>query len=256
MRRATARVTYSVVERTWHERPRQRMLDAVRLTYLVVMIVLGVTLPALGDARPAAPCKGCTLDAPRALDPAHPVPLLVVLHGDRDHAPTTAARWRAATQRRGWVLLSLECPRAEGCKGSWWQWGGDPAWVRARVAAVQTALPIDPARIYLAGWSGGATYIGLNAPAWTELFAAVVFHGGGHSPGGDCPARPLPAYFLVGDANPLHQLVKDLHRWFDGCKQDVAWELISRGDHDKEERALTRARALAILDWLLAHARA
>jgi poly(3-hydroxybutyrate) depolymerase len=87
--------------------------------------------------------------------------------------------------------------RHQGCKDSWWQWNGEPSWVIDQVAAVARTTPIDPSRIYLAGWSGGATYIGMHAPAWTTTFAALVIHGGGHEPHADCPARTLPAYFLV-----------------------------------------------------------
>ena len=43
----------------------------------------------------------------------------------------------------------------------------------------------DPTRTYLAGWSGGATYIGYRAAAWSEHFAAVSLAGGGAP-----PARP------------------------------------------------------------------
>ena len=218
---------------------------------LACLVVLAASAHA---EAPKPPCTGCTLDLPAKRDA--PVPLLVVLHGDRDHAPTTAARWRAAAKARGWALLSLECPVAEGCKGSWWRWAGDATWVTAQVAAVQKALAIDPARIYLAGWSGGATYLGMRAMAWSSVFAGVVFHGGGQAPTGEgCPAPALPAYFLVGDANPLHALAVDLRAWFDGCAQEVTWDLIKRGDHDKEERALTKTKALAILDWLAARPR-
>ena len=203
------------------------------------------------DASPA--CKRCTLDMPASHD--GDVPLLVVLHGDREHAEAAAARWRGAAKQRGWAVLALECPADQGCKDSWWRWNGDPSWLVDQVAAVVKTAPIDPSRIYLAGWSGGATYLGMHAPAWIPTFAAVVFHGGGHSPGADCPARPLPAYFLVGDRNPLHALVKDLRSWFDNCEQHPVWDLVSGGDHDKEERALDRKKALSILDWLSDHTR-
>jgi poly(3-hydroxybutyrate) depolymerase len=219
-----------------------------------IALVLVVALTASAAAAPPQPpCTRCTLDVPAKHD--DPVPLLVVLHGDRDHAANTAKRWRAAAKERGWALLSLECPKADGCTGSWWQWNGDPAWVIAQVAAVQRSLSIDPARIYLAGWSGGATYIGMRGPAWTEMFAGVVIHGGGHPPGTDCPSPALAAYFLVGDANPLHRGAVELRAWFDGCQQQVDWDLVKRGDHDKEERALTKAKGIAILDWLAARPR-
>ena len=110
------------------------------------------------------------------------VPLLVVLHGDREHAAKAAARWSAATKSLGWALLALECPRASGCKDSFWQWNGDPSWLLDVVARVQKQHPIDSKRIYLAGWSGGATYIGWHVQSWAKVFAGVVVHGGGAPP--------------------------------------------------------------------------
>jgi poly(3-hydroxybutyrate) depolymerase len=218
-----------------------------------------VLLPASARAGVSPPCKGCTLEVPAAHGtpgaPDRKLPLLVVLHGDREHAPAAAARWRGAAKQRGWAVLALECPVDQGCKDSWWKWNGDPRWVSDQVAAVAKAAPIDPARIYLAGWSGGATYIGMHAPSWSAAFAAVVFHGGGHRPDAGCPDRPLPAYFLAGDRNPYHDRVQDLRGWFDDCRQDVVWDLVRGGDHDKEDRALDRRKALAILDWLAERAR-
>lgn len=223
-----------------------------------IVACLGVlAVRAYAGVQP--PCNGCTLELPAARGtqdaPAHQLPLLVVLHGDRERAPAAAARWRGAARQRGWAVLSLQCPVDQGCKDSWWKWNGDPGWIADQVAAVAKAVPVDPARIYLAGWSGGATYLGMHAPAWSAAFAAVVIHGGGHRPSAGCPERPLPAYFLAGDRNPFHDQVQDLRGWFDDCRQDVVWDLVRGGDHDKEDRALDRRKALAILDWLAGHAR-
>jgi poly(3-hydroxybutyrate) depolymerase len=210
-------------------------------------------------AKPATlkpPCPGCMLDAFGAAGAKQP--LLVVLHGDHEQASTAAARWRAAAKTRGWALLALQCPAAEKCGPSWWQWNGDPRWIRDRVADVAAQIPIDPERTYLAGWSGGATYMGLRAPAWPDTFAAVVIHGGGMAPREEtapCPTRTLPAYFLVGNQNPLHELAQDLRDYFTRCKQELRWDLIAGADHPKEDAALDGKRALAILDWLAAHPR-
>lgn len=212
--------------------------------------------PPPKPAKPKPPCPGCTLDA--FGDPAAKQPLLVVLHGDHEQASTAAARWRAAAKQRGWALLSLQCPAAEKCKTSWWQWNGDPQWVRDRVAEVAAQISIDPERMFVAGWSGGATYLGLRAPAWHDTFAAAVIHGGGMAPReapAACPARPFPAYFLVGDKNPLHSLAQDLRDYFTRCKQELQWDLIAGADHPKEDAALDGKRALAVLDWLAAHPR-
>jgi len=186
------------------------------------------------------------------------MPLLVVLHGDREQASTVASRWRPAAKQRRWALLSLQCPASERCGSSWWQWNGDPQWVRDRVAEVAAQISIDRDRTYVAGWSGGATYLGLRAPAWHDTFAAIVIHGGGMAPREetpDCPARALPAYFLVGNGNPLHNLARDLRDYFVDCKQDVQWDLLPGADHAKEALALDAKRSLAILDWLAARPR-
>jgi poly(3-hydroxybutyrate) depolymerase len=193
------------------------------------------------------------VDVPAGADP---VPLVVVLHGDREHASAAAARWRPAVHARGWALLALECPSDAGCKDSFWKWDGDPAWVLGQVAALSRDRSIDPARVYLIGWSGGASYIGWRAAAWGAKFAALVLHGGGMAPAGpDCATTRLPVYFLVGDKNPLHYLARDLRHYFDGCNQQVVWDVIHGADYGREEAALTRKKADAILDWLAAGAR-
>lgn len=236
----------------------------MRITLALVFVLASAAGAAADRARPAAPrpdpprppCAGCTLDVYG--DRAAPMPLLVVLHGDRERASTAASRWRAAARQRRWALLSLQCPAGEQCQASWWQWNGDPRWVSDRVAEVAAQVPIDRERTYVAGWSGGATYLGLRAAAWHATFAAVVLHGGGMEPREEapaCPARTLPAYFLVGNGNPLHELARDLRDYFVRCKQDVQWDLIPGADHAKEALALDAKRALGVLDWLAARAR-
>lgn len=206
---------------------------------------------ARAEVRP--PCTGCAVVVPKAKDK---VPLLVVLHGDREKATISIERWRAAATTRGWAVLAIQCPADQGCTNkdhSWWQWNGDPKYVMAQIDALAKSVAIDRARIVLAGWSGGATYIGMRGPDWRGV-AAVILHGGGMPPISDtdlppgCPAK-LPAYFLVGDKNPLHYLAKNLRDYWQACKQPVEWELIKGGDHDREDMALDRKKAIAILDW-------
>ena len=187
-------------------------------------------------------------EAPAGKDP---VPLVVVLHGDREHAPAAAARWHAAVKKKGWALLALECPADQGCKDSWWRWDGDPTWIGDQIDAIAKQRAIDRKHVYLVGWSGGGSYMGYRATAWSSRFAALVIHGGGMAPAtNDCPDPGLPVYFLVGDRNPLHKLAKALRSYFDSCKQDVVWDLVAGADHEKEESALTAKKAEAILGWL------
>lgn len=222
----------------------------------VAALIAGACSAATSDAATGvrAPCSGCTLDLPRWRGPR---PLLVVLHGDGETAGDQAARWREVAVPRGWAVLSLQCPRDRGCADdSWYQWAGAPAWVHAQVDAVVHAHAIDRRRVYLVGWSGGATYLGMNAASWAPAFAAVVFHGGGQPPADDrCPERRLPAYFLVGDRNPAHAAAKRLRSYLETCGEEIRWDLVAKGDHRQEDQALDRRKAAKILAWLAARPR-
>ena len=201
-------------------------------------------LAGLAHAKPAPPCDRCVLEAPAKTD--HEVPMLVVLHGDHEHATDAAARWRAAAKASGWVLLALEVPKGD----SWWQWNGDAEWVIARADKVIADANVDRNRVYLAGWSGGATYIGDHVQAWEPVFAGLVIHGGGRAPADGACVKRLPAFFLVGDRNPLHRLAVALRKYLEGCQQEIVWDLVEHGAHEAERQALTKKKAMAILAWL------
>jgi len=125
------------------------------------------------------------------------------------------------------------------------------------VRAVIGAMPIDQTRILAAGWSGGASALGMHAPELARTFAAVVFHGGGQPPLSTtaCPAEEMPGYFLVGDANPAHPAAKRLRAYYQRCANELTWDLLPGANHGAEDTALDRAKAAQILDWLEARAR-
>jgi predicted esterase len=212
-----------------------------------VAVVILVAWALAGTAHGAPARDADVIELPAA---SEPVPLVVILHGDREHAAAAAARWRAVVKKRGWALLALECPHDLGCKDSWWQWDGDPAWVLDRITKVKAGLAIS--KVIVVGWSGGASYLGARAQAWTGVDALVI-HGGGMAPtSSECVAGP-PVYFLVGDKNPLHKLAISLHDYFTACKREVTWDVVKGADHEREASALTAKKAGAILDWAVAH---
>lgn len=223
------------------------------LSLLVTLAACRETSPAVASPRaaPSPPCRGCTVDVPR--DATGDLPILVVLHGNHEHAHQRAAWWRDVAVARGYVVLGLECPREAGCTdGIWYQWNAAPSWIGDQIAALD--LPIDPARRYIAAWSGGASYVGMNADRLSG-FAAVVFHGGGQPPLGrtDCPSTALPSYFLVGDGNPAHGAAVKLKNYLAKCNEPLAWDLLPGAGHDDEAKALDHAKAEQILDWLEQH---
>ena len=212
-----------------------------------------VAITVRADVTPLAPSVTPVLSA--ATDPA---PLLVVLHGNNESAAERAEKWQDAARRRGWRILALDCPRELGCnaEGQWYVWNGNAHWIFERVRELSAREPIDASRIYLAGWSGGATYIGRRMTEWPRMFAAVVIHGGGVPPRrAECPDRPFPAYFLVGDQNPAHDSVVRLRTYLEECGQRVKWDLLPDADHPREDAALTPTKAAEILRWLANHRR-
>lgn len=211
--------------------------------------------PVAQVTAPAPPCAGCEVVVPATGRGA--LPLLVVLHGDHEDAGDAADRWARIARARGWAVLALTCPRTDGCDGGrWYRWAATPAWIHAQVDALVAQLPVDPARIFLAGWSGGASAIGMHSRAWPSRFAAVVIHGGGQPPRDRaCPTSPLPAYLLVGDRNPAHPAAQRLRAYYEACGIPHVWELLPGADHAGEDAALDDARTTRILDWLLDHPR-
>jgi poly(3-hydroxybutyrate) depolymerase len=230
---------------------------------LTVVVALAACREASSDQAktfqvmlPAPPCAKCTLDAPT--EATRPLPLLVVLHGNHEEGAVAAKRWKTVAIERGFVVLGLHCPRDAGCEdGKWYRWARTPIWIRDQVREVIRAMPIDQARIFAAGWSGGATALGMHAPELDRTFAAVVFHGGGQPPltTDACPTREMPAYFLVGDENPAHPAAKRLRAYYERCAHALTWDLLPGANHAREDKALDATKAAEILEWLETHAR-
>jgi predicted esterase len=179
------------------------------------------------------------------------LPLLVLLHGDGEAVGPTFDLWESAAARRHVAVLALACPRSLGCSpNSWWQWNHDPAWITEQIAKLAELRPIDKKRLWLVGWSGGASYAGYRTLEIEPSFAAIVIHGGGMPPStAACSTVRAPIYFLVSDRNPLHSLAQGLRDHYQACGNDVTWTLVHAPNHEDERSALGQYRE-AIFDWL------
>jgi pimeloyl-ACP methyl ester carboxylesterase len=235
----------------------------VTIAAFVLVALASYSAWAVPERRTGFPCKGCLFVPPP--EGAANAPLLVVLHGDAPGGKTPlVARdsepFMAVAAERGIAVLAPLCPKEEGCLvGSFWQWskGDPPAWIAAQVDAVRQASSIDPDRIWIAGWSGGASFLGYHYARLGERYAAVIFAGGGMPPVPDaCSSCAPPVYFLVGDKNPLHHLARGLKDSVAACTKDITWDLLPGKDHAGEWRALNaKGQVASLVDWLAKHPR-
>lgn len=215
-------------------------------------VLIGIGTKGSAAPRPKLTdvCKGCIASVPPSNEPA---PLLVVLHGDWGHtARELHAAWERFAVPRNVAVLALACPEELGCKQSWWQWNGASSWITDQVDRLAARHPIDRERLWIAGWSGGATYIGMRTQELERSFKALVFHGGGIWPSNPtCAERKPLVVMLLGNRNPLHAHALKLRDHYQRCGNPLTTMLLDESDHDGEWRALDQ-RGGEILDRLAA----
>ena len=217
---------------------------------LALLAASGLDLSAAPRRDGPAPCRDCVLAVPD-----HPAGLLVVLHGDDTGASAAFVDWRDAARRADLALLAPQCPSDRGCEGSWWRWAisaqHDPEWLDTQIAAVASATRID--RIYVAGFSGGASYLASWAPAHAGAISRVAFVSGGYPATDRCPAHPLSTLFLIGGADPMiDPHVRPLAAWLRTCANvELTWRVVPRLGHGAMHAALRNGRAAEVVRWLV-----
>ena len=225
--------------------------------------------PPPGPRRPEAPCRGCVLrlPAPDAWPGARP--LVVALHGDNGTPAQLVELLQAEAERRGMAVLALACPRQLGCdRRSFWQWGGAPSYITDQVDALlrpsrgadasatsSGAAPIDPQRLYLLAWSGGASYLTSVMAQLPSRFAAVALLGGGMlgPQVGACARCPVPVYYLLGERNPLAALAESARDALKTCGHPLRFVSLPRADHSGEWNALRRGQLATVLTFFSEH---
>jgi MYXO-CTERM domain-containing protein len=191
--------------------------------------------------------------------PEGPRPLVVALHGDGGAVRPLVRALEAASDDVGAILLAPRCPRELGCTAaSWWQWLAesrhDPAWLGAIIEAVAARWPVDPTRVYAAGYSGGATYLGWYVPTHPTRFAAVAHLAGGAPYRPPCPACKVPVLFVIGSVDPMIvPYTQPLRAYYDACGgHEVAWQVLPGVTHEGIVGTLQAGRAKEVMAWLMA----
>ncbi len=156
---------------------RRRSAACLAATALLLAAPLAA---AQSPARPPAALPGVPAgeialaeDARAYVPPglAGPAPLLVLLHGATERPATMLARFRAEADRRGIVLLApksagttwdmiadIDRSRRTIVRSRSARLDVDPPRINRAVGAIFARVPVDPARVALAGFSDGASY--------------------------------------------------------------------------------------------------
>jgi predicted esterase len=200
---------------------------------LAALLALAQAPPASPPAQPliqataVSPTHGELMALPDdavAYRPAsagpHP-PLLVLLHGAGRERFTMIQHFEAEADRRGVVLL------APTSKGPTWdavlvaeeppppdsviaerignRFGGsrDSRRVETAIANLKKVVPVDPARIVLAGFSDGATFALAMGMSRDYPFEAVIAWSPGIAIRSEEPARGRPVFVSHGRQDPI-----------------------------------------------------
>lgn len=208
-----------------------------RAHLLLVVMLLAVSRE--GSAKPSCGQGGGTgqstatagagqfkLSVPSSYSPTQAIPLLLALHGD-EGTPDYIYSVFLGLQKTSSGAFILVAPKAPAGGGSWYQAVSEHVtFVNAVLSSVLATYNIDLDRIWITGWSGGATFLGYYAILRQDLLAAVVYHmggGGGGSyspPAGSCK---IPARFVIGSADFLYSLAKTQYNTLTSKGHETVW---------------------------------
>ena len=166
--------------------------------------------PARLTARPGSPAGGVTpgrstlglgadrdglLLVPQRYDPAVPGALILALHGATQDAARIAALLGPSAEEAGYLLLAVDSRQItwDAIRGSY---GPDVAFIDRALAQTFARCRVDPAKVFVAGFSDGATYaLGLGL-ANGDLFRRIVAFSPGFIPDADPERVGKPGIFI------------------------------------------------------------
>lgn len=174
-------------------------------------------MPAPGDHRARLPHGGLDRSYLLHVPPAPgPFPLVVMLHGAGGSADFAADEtgWSGLADREGFAVAYPEgvavrpekVPKFLTNPQEWHDGSGrgrhdDVGFLLAVLDDL--AGVIDPGRVYLTGFSNGAGMAFRFAAEHADILAALAPVAGHCWVVDPKPGRPVPTYYMVGDADPL-----------------------------------------------------
>ena len=177
-----------------------------------------------------------------------PAPLILALHGAGGSGEGPVRLLRTLADTRGVVLLA---PDSRG--GTWdairGNFGPDIAFIERALRAVFAKVAIDPQRIFVEGFSDGASYSLALALANGDTFRRAVAFSPGFVPPSDSPDAGKPAVFVShGRQDPILPMAQTSTRIVSALKRkglEVQFHEFDGGHQVPPEISQ------AALDWLL-----
>lgn len=230
-----------------------------RAALLVACLVSPQAADAAGISRHTLESGGKErtyfLAEPGELDPAAPVPLVILLHGSKRDGRSLVEPWRSLARQERFLAVGPDATVSD-----YWEPGTDgPGFLRDLVDHLAARYPVDRRRVYLFGHSAGGGFALQMGLLESRYFAAAALHAGAFSAGTEewLPAeatRKIPFHIAVGTRDPYVPLARARATRDALAAAGIPVELVEMPNHD--HWYYDRARRINRTAWefLSAHA--
>lgn len=138
------------------------------------------------------------LFVPDKLNPATPVPLIVLLHGSGRNGLSLVEKWKDLAKKEKVIVVGPDSLNSQG-----WSIPEDgPDYIRELIDVLKAKYPLNMRRLYLFGHSAGAGQALYLSLLESEYFAATAVHAGALRAEGDAvierAQRKIPIAIFVG----------------------------------------------------------
>lgn len=195
-----------------------------------------IRFPYEGRERTAYACLSTNLP------PESSAPLVLLLHGSGQGGRAMARLWEPTARQAGFVAVA---PDARDLQ-AWHGVHDGPGFLREAIEAVVTRQRIDPRRIYLFGYSGGAHFGIQMALAESEYFAAAAFYAGELRPEQaaviQLARRKIPIMLFAGNDDRVvpPDRTRAAARMLEECGFPATFSLLRGWSHDYANGAHAR----------------